>query len=414
MRLALRDYLDASRLLLPSHMPLRRTVNSYDVYAAPILRGLDIKLEFVEVYSAEKQSELVTIDDQHYLVFDHALSEALNQLNSLARLTEVDDFIAAALHRALAEALRKAGEGPLYAFFVRRALEVKSIVSASSEGGVYSFDILWQNLFIIYHEAAHGLGRGNSLRDRLLSNASLMASTMMGEVIAALTGTLLKDVLDEPSGTLARDLHSWLATKDDLGLGDESIHAAVTRVATDARFLDELACDAFAIACVLDNLSQRRANYEESIADDIAVEAITACYRTFLNMRLLQYIDDVARGWRDYVGQTAVNPLNLGLLVEMLLRSNAFVLGIVGRDTGAIGPAAKATLPRAIAEVQESHNDSLMAILNELLERTLLKADFHAGLDQLLIEDGFDPILFATDPMAGFKIADAFWRMVAS
>jgi hypothetical protein len=116
-------YLGNTRLLSDAHAVQETVLSSYREIAAPILKDFGVTCDLVEIYSAQKRTEIVPIEGRTYLVFDHALAETFNLFNRLAHLQGGGSFTAAALHRPLAEALRDAQQPALYAYFVRRALE---------------------------------------------------------------------------------------------------------------------------------------------------------------------------------------------------------------------------------------------------------------------------------------------------
>jgi hypothetical protein len=406
-----------TRLLSEAHAVQETVLSSYREIALPILQGFGVSCDLAETYSAEKRTEIVTIEGRTYLVFDHALSETFNLLNRLTHLKVegAGSFIAAALRRPLAEALRDAQQPSLYAYFVRRSLEAKPFMRAAVQANPSAQVMFWQNLVILFHEAAHALPADGSLRVELTQAAIILASGLANDLILGMTGQLSCLLEPDTFGRRAeQDMEVWRATKDDLGIGDDAIYEIYAEVGTDPRFLDELMCDFFAIACVTNYLRDGRARSPREAFPDIVIDAFQACHIAFLHMRLLKYFADVTRDLPRPSDQAKINPLRLRQMVELSFRGNIVVQRLVDAAGAFELPELSSKLAQSLAAVQDAHTANLFNIGNELLERTLLNDDFHASLLEALRQDGFDLSLLDKDPLDFFEVADGFWQILVA
>lgn len=406
-----------TRLLSEAHRTQENASPSYSAIVKPALQSFGVACELVGTYSAEKRTEVVTIGSQTYLIFDQALSETFNLFNRLThlRVEGAGSFVAAALHRPLAEALREAQEPLLYAYFVRRAIEAKPFMRLVVEGNPSGGDMFWQNLVILFHEAAHALSPDNAEREELGHAALVLASGLANDLILGMTGKL-SDLLETDSfGDRAKkDVEAWTAAKDDLNIGEDDIYDTYAEVGSDQRFLDELMCDFFAIRCVTKHLGESRSHTTAAEFPEIVIGAFQACYSAFLHMRLLKYFADVMRDLPRHRDQAKLNPLKQRWLVELTFRGNI----VVQRLLDAADSFGLAGLSRKLAEhfaaLQDAHTASLLSVGNELLERTLLNEDFYAALPANLRQDGFDLSLLDHDPIEFFEEADAFWQLLVA
>jgi hypothetical protein len=406
-----------TRLLSEAHAVQETVLPSYREIALPILQGFGVSCELAETYSAEKRTEIVTIEGRTYLVFDHALAETFNLLNRLTHLKMegAGSFIAAALYRPLAEALRDAQQPSLYAYFVRRALEAKPFTRAAVEANPNAAGMFWQNLVILFHEAAHALPADGALRVELTQAAMILASGLANDLILGMTGQL--SGLLEPDGFGQRaeqDMEVWRTTKDDLGIGDDAIYETYAEVGSDPRFLDELMCDFFAIACVTDYLRDSRVRTPQEAFPDIVIDAFQACHSAFLHMRLLKYFADVTRDLPRYNELAKINPLQLRQMVELSFRSNIVVQRLIDAAGAVELPELSQKLAQSLAAVQDAHTANLFNVGNELLELTLFNADFHASVPDVLEQDGFDLSLLDEAPLDFFEAADGFWQVLVA
>lgn len=406
-----------TRLLSEAHAVQETVLPSYREIAGPILRGFGVNCDLAETYSAEKRTEIVTIEGRTYLVFDHALCDTFNLLNRLTHLKVegAGSFIAAALHRPLAEALREAQEPSLYAYFVRRALEAKPFMRAAMQANPNAGEMFWQNLVILFHEAAHALPADSPVRVELSHAAIILASGLANDLILGMTGQLSGLLEPDAFGQRAeQDLEVWRTAKDDLNISDDVIYETYAEVGSDPRFLDELTCDFFAIACVANYLREGRARTSSEAFPDIVVGALEACYEAFLHMALLKYFADVTRDLPRYIDQAKINPLRVPQLVELNFRANIVVQRLIDTAAAFELPEFSQKIRESLAALQDAHIANLFSIANELLERTLLNTEFHATLTAVLHQDGFDLSLLDEDPLDFFESADGFWQLLVA
>jgi hypothetical protein len=406
-----------TRLLSEAHAVQKTVLASYREIALPILQSFGVSCELAETYSAEKRTEIVSIKGHTYLVFDHALSETFNLLNRLTtlKIEGAGSFIAAALHRPLAEALRDAQQALPYAHFVRRALEAKPFMRAAIEANPNAEDMYWQNLVILFHEAAHALPADHPVRAELSQAAMVLASGLANDLILGMTGKLNGLLEPDLFGQRAeRDLEAWGAARDDLNIGEDAIFETFSEVGTDPRFLDELMCDFFAISCVASLLRQTHARSTRDAFPDLVVGAFKACHAAFLHMRLLKYFSDIAHDLPQHNAQDKLNPLQLRRMVELSFRGNI----VLQRLLDAVGsfemPELTQTLAQRLAAQQDAHTTNLFNIGNELLELTLLDAKYHASLPEAVQQDGFDLSLLDGSQLDFFEAVDAFWQILVA
>jgi hypothetical protein len=404
-----------TRLLSEAHGAEENASPSYAAIVKPALEGFGTACELVGTYSAEKRTEVVTVAGRTYLVFDQALSETFNLFNRLThlRVEGAGSFIAAALHRPLAEALREAQEPLLCAYFVRRAVEAKPfmrlVLDANPSGG----DMFWQNLVILFHEAAHALSPDSAERAELSHAAVVLASGLANDLILGMTGQMSGLLETDSFGDIARkDVEAWTAAKDDLNIGDDAIYDTYAEVGSDPRFLDELMCDFFAIQCVTKYLGEGRSHSASADFPDIAIGAFQACYSAFLHMRLLKYFSDVTRDLPRHRDQAKLDPLKQRWLVELTFRGNIVVQRLLDAPDSFDLPGLRRKLAERFAALQDAHMASLLNVGNELLERTVLNEEFYEALPGSLEQDGFDLALLDQDEIAFFEEADAIWQLL--
>jgi hypothetical protein len=407
-----------TRLLSEAHADQETVLPTFQAIVGPTLERLGIHCELTQTYSAEKRTEVVTInDDRNYLVFDHALSETFNLFNRLTtlRVEGADSFIEAALYRPLAEALREAQKPALYAFFIRGALEAKPFMRVVTASNPSAGNMFWQDLVILFHEAAHALPLNSAERTELSCAANVLASTLANDLILGMTGQLSDLLETDAFGERAKkDMETWSAAKDDLNIGDDAIYETYAAVGTDPRFLDELMCDFFAIHCVTTHLNETRARTDPDIFPDVVVSAFLACHAAFLHMRLLKYLADVAHNLAHHLEQAKLDPLKLRWLVELTFRANIVVKRLLDAADIFGLPDLTPKLAERLASVQDAHTGGLINISNQLLEGTLLSANFHATLPAALEQDGFDMSLLENDPIGFFEAADGFWQVLVA
>jgi hypothetical protein len=286
---------------------------------------------------------------------------------------------------------------------------------AAVQGNPRAGEMFWQNLVILFHEAAHALPTSHPVRTELSHAAAVLASGVANDLILGMTGKLSGLFEADAFGKRAeQELDVWRTTKDDLNIGDDAIFDTYAAIGTDQRFLDELMCDFFAIACVVNYLSGSRAATQSEFFPDVVIDALQACHNAFLHMRLLKYLADVARDWPLYDNLPKINPLQLRQLVELTFRGNIVVQRLIDAAGGFEIPELSRKLAEHLARLQDAHTTNLFTIGNELLERTLLNADFHAHMAAALREDGFDMSILADDPIGFFEAADGFWQILVA
>ena len=374
---------------------------------APLLREHGLSCELVEIYSAQRRTELVRIENRGILVFDHALPELFNLLNRLLDL-DTPFLVAAALQRPLAEALREAQSFPLYAFFLRRSFEAAPLLRVVVAGQSRGDEVTWQNQIILLHEAAHHLPLTAPLMELSRQAARLQASNLANDLIIGMTGQFNAMLDDEAGeGNVSQAVQAWQTARQSLDTSDDAISSTYEMLANDPRFLEELACDFFAIAIVAKRL------HAAGRTGEMVVDALVAGSKTFLKMRLVQYLHDMAHDWKNHQGPKQIDPVRLRLLVEMTFRGNAVTRQLLDTAEG-FGLDIHEAVKKAFGDLQARYHSVVLNIVNEMLERTLLNPAFHDGLDAQLTADGFEPALLAEDPLAFIDMADALWQVLAA
>lgn len=390
----------------PPYAPQARA--AFAEVVQPVLARLGVSCELLETYTVARRCDALEIEGRRYILFDHALLDCFALLDWVSGKGAQPSFTAAALMRVFAEAAREAQRLDLYAFYLRRAAEIAPLVNKRPRtdlepGGV------WRVSTILFHEGAHSLSKDHEVRRRLEEHAQLRASDLMNELIAGLTGQLLARLGEKgPSPALRADLDRWQAARDDLNIGDEAIFATFEATGTDPRFLDEVACDSFAVAGLRSVLLERSRSYGSRAAAEMTVQAFVAAYRAFLHLRLLQYVDDVMRELQAHMAADHLDPLKLRLLVESSFRGNLFVQQLldVAEELGGVKAARR--LRDELEAVQSRHSEQLVAVAGEVMERTILDPGFHRQLGEMLEADGVNLQALNDDPLAVLE-ADEIW-----
>lgn len=367
----------------------------------PLLASLGAPSELVETYTVARRCEAVETGRHRFVVFDHAMLEAFALLERLRAVSD-PSFIAAALQRTFAEAARHAGHVELYRFFVDRALEIAPIVAPVHRLGDISADMRsWQVLLILLHEAAHGLLRDDAFRDRVTPRARRMAAAVRDEQVSRLVGRGIDGALDSPHHA------AWRAYRRDHDVSDEAISQVFDGVATNPRFLEEVACDSFAILQLQAFIHERSRGPD---GDRHMIPAFASVYRGFLHLRLLGYIDEVARRLDEHRDQETLNPLKLEMFVEVGFRSNLIVQQLLDLAEELAGVSFAARLRPVLAEELDQHAETLFYATNELLERTLLSSEFHDDeLPRLLAANRVDVQQLRAQPAVAMRETDALW-----
>ena len=237
---------------------------------------------------------------------------------------------------------------------------------------------------------------------------------MLNEQIAAFSGQLLAHLDDSPLGQQAREAQEdWAVTRDDLNLGDEAISETLHAVATDPRFLSEIASDAFALAGIKNLLAMELAPMASADAERLVRGALLAVSRSLLHMRLLAYIDGIAENLPVHLDAAQVDPLLLRMMVEMNFRSNITVREIANVARDLCGEQFAQALRLELAEQQICHTKSLIDGASILVESTLINQGFHSKLMSLLAEDGIDAKSLENDPFNLIAAGDEIWYELA-
>jgi hypothetical protein len=184
-------------------------------------------------------------------------------------------------------------------------------------------------------------------------------------------------------------------------------------VATDPRFLDEIACDRFAVARIEAALAAIGTTIEAPEFEELAREVLVTAYRGFLHLRLLKYLDDLFRELPANLAADKIDPLKQRQMVEIGFRGNLVVKLIIEAARDLVGELAAEKLITDLT-IQADDTPRLFEVVNELLERTVLNPDFHAQLQAMLAADGSDPAVFDDDPLEAFEEADRLWERLAS
>ena len=130
-------------------------------------------------------------------------------------------------------------------------------------------------------------------------------------------------------------------------------------------------------------------------------------------MRLLKYLADVAHNLAHHLEQAKLDPLKLRWLVELTFRANIVVRRLLDAADIFGLPDLTPKLAERLASVQDAHTGGLINISNQLLEGTLLSADFHATLPAALEQNGFDMSSFKRSHRL-FQAADGFWQVLVA
>lgn len=381
---------------------------------APIIAGLGVTCEFVETYSVARCCEVVRERGANYLVYDHALLDCFRLLDSLTRPGLPIAMVAAALHRVFAESARAAQLIPLYLFYLHRAGEVRTVFNDIPSRRLSATDNRWQTLLILLHEAGHVAPHGHPAREGIDFQAQLLVSGMLNEQIAAFSGQFSALLDDNPLGEQAREAQEdWTITRDDLDLGDEAISETLHAVATDSRFLGEIASDAFALAGIKNLLAAERAAMDAADAQRLVRGVLLAISRGLLHMRLLAYVDGISENLPVHLDATQVDPLKLRAMVEMGFRSNITIREIVDMAADLCGAEFAQSFRLDLAEQQIRHTQSLVEGANLLVETTLANQDFHGKLESLLAEDGIDLAHLEDAPFDTVTAGDEIWYELA-
>jgi len=280
-----------------------------------------------------------------------------------------------------------------------------------------AFRRYWLAAFVLCHEAAHALPENSETKLNLAQSALLASSSLLDEQIAALSGSLdalLSDSATPPSPRNAPgvEMEQWLAAADDLGLGEDAIYDVLEEVATDSRFLDEIACDSFAVSGLELALESMRKTASEEAVARVAVNALSAAYLGFLHYRLVGYFEDIVSGVDDYLAAEKVNPLKLRLLVEMSLRGNLVVQRMIelARSFGGNGTAN--ALRDAFASLQHEHTSRLFVPGDQLIATTVLDDRFREKLRSMLAEDKINLESLDLDPLDVCAESDLLWQQL--
>jgi hypothetical protein len=389
--------------------------HAFDKVVRPFLAQFEIKCGLLETRTPARRCDCLNVTGERYIQLDYGLLDCFALLDWAGGKSRNASFTVAAFQRVFAEAARTAQHGELYLFFMRRALEIAPRMLSTR--GVYqsAFARYWQAILVLSHEGAHALAPESEMRHALESYAMFSASSMMNEMIAGLSGQLGSLLDGEPiSSVLQRDLENWSVTRDDLKIGDDAVFATFEAVATDPRFLDEIACDRFAAVSIEAALAELRTTMEPAEFEALAREALVTAYRGFLHLRLLKYLDDLFQELAANLSAEKIDPLKQRQMVEIGFRGNLVMKLILGATRDLVGESAAQRLTTDLAAIQAEHTQRLFEVANELLERTVLNPEFHGQLRTMLAADGFGPNIFDDDPLEAFEEADRLWEVLGS
>jgi hypothetical protein len=416
------EYLAETRLIHRAKVPTKHAQLIYD-HAMKFMHdflGVDVKL--YDTYSAQKSPEMIQYKGTKFLVIDHALIEYFRVLNSLARFPEKPDMVAAALQRPLAEACRNAGHLKHYAFFIKRAIEIKPLVKVLEQAGPHSLDTYWQMLTVLAHEAGHAIPKGSEFGKNLWLQAKLDISIEVNRIIEksnAMLASLLEDIDVEQTSSnddvgVTNDLKMLLQSTNQNGASGIDSSVFLSK-AQDDKFVEEIMCDSFAVGIIQTQL-ERYGNPDSTSSDiEVVADNLLATYKTFLNMRFHKYIEDICKLADSAQSEEIIDPLKQNGLVEFTIRGNFFASKIIQLWSDWLAQIEESGDSVAFEDklrlFNRQHTEALFMPMNQLLEDTLLAPEFSTNLDQLLEEDGYDVVLFETAPWKVLNTADAFWHV---
>lgn len=416
------EYLNETRLIYREKIPTEHARLIYEHSVKFILDFLGVEVTLHDTYSAQKSPEMIQYNGVKLLVVDHALIDYFRILNSLVRFRDQPDLVAAILQRPLAEACRNAGHLKHYAFFIKRAIEIKPYVRVLEQAGPHSLDTFWQMLTVLAHEAAHAIPQGSELGENLWLQARLDISMEVNSLIEK-TNDMLVSLLNDADGE-SNNRDQMIDTMGDLQLllqstgksGSAGIDSSVFLSKTqDNDFVEEIMCDSFAVTVIGMQL-ERYKNQEDKLLDaEVIAGNLLAAYKTFLNMRFNKYIDDICQLIDTDASKEKIDPIKQNGLVEFTIRGNFFAKRIIqlwGTCLARMGELDDSmTFEQEVRFLNKQHTEALFMPMNQLLEDTLLTPDFSNSLNQLLEEDGYDLELFETAPWKAIDLIDAFWRI---
>jgi hypothetical protein len=408
------QHFDETRLILKDKIPIGHAEQIYRHTIKHVMDSQGIELTIVDTYSAKKSSELITYDNKTYLVIDHALLEHFNLLNSLRNVSDTG-LVCAMLNRTLGEICRSLSHLKHYAFSTQRAIEVKPYFRALSQSGPHSLSIFWQSFTTIAHEAAHAIPQDSQLREDLYLEAKLDTSYQINLIILEANRKL--------GNALESSTHDDIEANEDLQLLLDSIDndkGAISSVFLakigDEAFIEEIVCDRFASHVLAAHLKVNLGNDNELNFDTVS-QVLLSAHATFLNMRLNNYLIDMARTIGEAIPEK-VNPIKQNGLVEFTIRGNLFANRLVEVWSEIFSEAGQ-KLPNIdfksrIQNQNKEHTDALFVPANALLDITLLSPSFTNELNSLLIGDGYDIDIFESTPWKAIDLIDVFWKISAS
>ena len=396
--MSFKQHLFKTRLILEEKIPHTQP-NSWEAEVInEVLKRHNITVHQIDTYSSKKSPELIIFEKNKYIVLDHALIEFFQLLNYLVENACPGDIVILTLQRALAEAFRNAGHLHYYAFFTRRAMDVKEAVNGLNFPKSHDSDY-WPWLIILAHESAHAIPQESQLGEVLSREASTTISLEVTKLIQKLND-LTGDILNGKKSPISSvKIFEWI---ESIGISSQELIDAFLSKTNDSQFVSEIVCDNFANKilqnCLFGRDSQR------------ALEAITSAHRTFLNMRFAQYIEDIAYLATQSIPEK-INPLRLGGLVEFTIRGNLFANEL---------HAALHSMPQTsssgntILEISEKHTNLLYEPFNEFIDTILFSENFPEMMTQSLIEDGYKLEDFDSAPFQIRRELDDMWRTLAS
>lgn len=416
------EYLSETRLIHREKVPIRHAQLIYDHAVKFIHDFLGVDVTLHDTYSAQKSPEMIQYNGSKFLVVDHALIEYFRVLNSLARFPDKPDIVAAALQRPLAEACRNAGHLKHYAFFIKRAIEIKPLVKILEQAGPHSLDTYWQMLTVLAHEAGHAIPQSSELGENLWLQAKLDISMEVNRIIEktnAMLASLLENLEAEQTGSdydvgAMNDLQMLLQSTGQNGVSGIDSSVFLSK-AQDDKFVEEIMCDSFAVNIIQIQL-ERYATPDNAFSNmEVVEDNLLAAYKTFLNMRFHKYIEDICKLVDSTQSEEIIDPLKQDGLVEFTIRGNFFASKIIQLWGNCLAQSEESGNSVAFEEkvrlFNKRHTDALFIPMNQLLEDTLLTPDFSKNLDQLLEEDGYEVGQFETAPWKILNVADAFWQV---